>query len=374
MRKIIAFISPVFEYAVKYSPLTFLFMFMLFHFSTNSLLLFLSGLLFAFAISVTVSLIHDVRSAMELQGFLKEYSNYVFRPISLDEVFDENELTELKCMLRIYKDNLVDCYEPIIKDRIISKRFFGFRAFPNNLGVSTVFISSTTEDMSLEYKFKLFHELGHLSKGHYEVITLHDSTFINYMVFLFLVSISVIGYPFITLLAFACTIVYSINIALLSNYSIKRIESIADIFGVSMIRDEDDRKKLITYLEEKRIVDPEIMSYCDWWIKDYINTEKMNKPFLKLGTKRFKHLLRKTLSDRSVNYYSLIEKFSTPSLVVVFILFGSIISTSIFASGSISMMATLSLFIVLLLPIPIMLYLLFALIFFNKLNNHFLKK
>jgi len=374
MKVFFVFISPLFEYAVKYSPATISFFYMVFHFSLFSLLLFLVGLIFAISVSVLMSLLHDLKSTFELRNFLEEYNHYEFRSIELKNVFSEETLSDLKCMLRIYKNKLVNCYEPLLKDKSIRKRFCGFRAFPNMIGESTIFLSNISTEMNIETKFKLFHEIGHLSKGHYEIVSLKNISFTNYMIFLFMIAIVSVGNPYIISLSFVSTIFYAINIDRLFDYSIGKLESVADIFAMAMIRDENDYKDIVAYLKDKKIVDTEIMDYCSWWIEDYVDMTRMRKPFSKLGTTSFNKMLTKTLSDKAVNYYSLIEKLSMPPIVSVILFFIVIVISSFFASVNIPISSMIILICVLSFPVFLIIMTTISLIVLIQNNVSILKR
>lgn len=333
MRMVISFISPLIEWAIKYSPCTFLLFYCIFHFSMNALFLCLVGFLFGITIYIVLAAVHDIRSAKELRSFLAEYSNYDFERMEISQFFDGDELTRLKGMLRIYKDSLFHCYKPILRDKAVLKRFVEFHAFPSINGCSTVFLSSGTMNTDVRFKFKVFHELGHLSKAHYELKVMLYFALINCGGYVILVLFSVLRNSLaVSILAFIGIIVYILNIVYMKRNSMKKLETIADIFGLAMTRDERDEKELIAYLKKEKLVDAEMADYCSWWIESYVNTDSMKKPLMKFDSLKHRELLQVTLTDKAVNYYSLIEKFITPPIGAVVIFFVGIVIAALFAS------------------------------------------
>ena len=117
-------LSPVLELCAKYPLLVVGFTYLIVCFNWFALTFFLGCLVFSFLSYILVRLYYDLKNEFETLQFRSELENYTFNEISLNNIFSEDEMLEIRGMLRNYKDPIAKCYTPVLTNPIIRNRFF----------------------------------------------------------------------------------------------------------------------------------------------------------------------------------------------------------------------------------------------------------
>lgn len=277
---------------------------------------------------------HDVGINQKLLAFFSESSNYQFKRNNLKEMIDQYASYEdIRGILRntLHKEIGESVLVKLI-DYTSSYRFSGYKTFPRILKSSIVFLPEQVENLDIFARFKLFHEIGHLSDSHVEVEMLPVQTTVSLFSLIIVCIIFFQNWHTIVVIVFLAFSWYAnaYFLATIASRRIGNIEKIADAFASAVLKQHvtsaefEILKKILLiqngFSEERW---KETIKYYEQW---FHNPVDMQDDFMMKRIKQYDNEeLRNRLSNQSINYNSLVDRFRYPKPLIGRLLFAALI-------------------------------------------------